>query len=84
MIFLSPITVEANNCLDDEDNQIDYLNHLIKPPANLVVVEGDCLENISESSKLDSYLVMHPFMLLSGSCISNALTHLSKLYCGIS
>ncbi|CAA6668713.1 unnamed protein product [Spirodela intermedia] len=54
---LDDVPVETKNCLDDEDNEDDFLNHLLKPPANLNVLEGDCLDTISEASKFESYLL---------------------------
>lgn len=33
------------------------LDQFIKPPANLVVLEGDCLDAVGDGGELESYLV---------------------------
>lgn len=65
--------VETKNCLDDEDNEDDFLNHLLKPPANLSVLEGDCLDTISESSKFESYQVRNYLLFISPSTSSKKI-----------
>ena len=32
-------------------------HHFVRPPANLVVLEGDCLDAIGDAGELESYLV---------------------------
>ncbi|XP_078433553.1 condensin-2 complex subunit H2-like protein [Wolffia australiana] len=54
---LDDVPVDPKNYLDDDDSTGDCLNHVVKPPPNLVVLEGDCLDTISEASKMESYLL---------------------------
>ncbi|GLT99091.1 hypothetical protein SLE2022_165550 [Rubroshorea leprosula] len=51
------IPVEARNCLDSSVNKETLLNHFVKPPANLVVLEGDCLDTAGDGNELESYLL---------------------------
>lgn len=53
-IFLA---VEAKNCLDSPSGRDAPLNPFVKPPANLVVLEGDCLDITGDCGELESYLV---------------------------
>lgn len=48
--------MDAKNSLDSISNKDTALNHFVKPPANLVVLEGDCLD-IGDGNELESYLV---------------------------
>lgn len=50
----------------------DTQNHFVRPPANLVVLEGDCLDSIGDSGELESYLLAtsdlyRDFILLDSS-----------------
>ncbi|KAM7485052.1 hypothetical protein LguiA_001061 [Lonicera macranthoides] len=54
---LDDITVEAKNSLDGTTSRDAPLNHFVKPPANLVVLEGDCLDAIGDGGELESYLL---------------------------
>jgi hypothetical protein len=47
--------VEARITLDNSIDRDDLQRKVVRPPANLLVFEGDCLD--SEASELDSYLV---------------------------
>ncbi|XP_062150325.1 condensin-2 complex subunit H2 isoform X3 [Alnus glutinosa] len=54
---LDDVPVEAKNCLDSPTSKDAPLNHLVKPPANLVVLEGDCLDTTADGGELESYLL---------------------------
>ncbi|XVE82175.1 hypothetical protein DITRI_Ditri15bG0125800 [Diplodiscus trichospermus] len=54
---LDDIPVEAKITLDSSANSDNLLNHFVKPPANLVVLEGDCLDTSGDGSELESYLL---------------------------
>lgn len=49
--------MEAKISLDSSTNKDTLVNHFVKPPANLVVLEGDCLDTSGDGSELESYLV---------------------------
>ncbi|XP_030975722.1 condensin-2 complex subunit H2 isoform X1 [Quercus lobata] len=51
------IPVEAKTCLDSPTGKDAHLNHFVKPPANLVVLEGDCLDTTADGGELESYLL---------------------------
>ncbi|KAF4355639.1 hypothetical protein F8388_013056 [Cannabis sativa] len=53
---LDDIPVEAKTCLDAQHDNDSSSNHFVKPPANLVVIEGDCLDNTGDG-ELESYLL---------------------------
>lgn len=50
--------MEAKNCLDGGPEKDDTSKHFLKPPANLLVLEGDCLDASGDASELESYLVI--------------------------
>uniref|UniRef100_A0A0D9WZH5 Condensin-2 complex subunit H2 n=1 Tax=Leersia perrieri TaxID=77586 RepID=A0A0D9WZH5_9ORYZ len=52
---LDDVPVEARTTLDKNIDLDDLQRKIVKPPANLLVFEGDCLD--SEASELDSYLL---------------------------
>ncbi|KAL5537813.1 hypothetical protein UlMin_044807 [Ulmus minor] len=54
---LDDIPVEAKNCLDITSDKDAPLNYFVKPPANLVVLEGDCLDSSGDAGELESYLL---------------------------
>ncbi|XP_022749041.1 condensin-2 complex subunit H2 isoform X2 [Durio zibethinus] len=54
---LDDIPVEEKISLDSSANKDTLLNHFVKPPANLVVLEGDCLDTSGDGSELESYLL---------------------------
>ncbi|KAL5996192.1 hypothetical protein ACLOJK_026266 [Asimina triloba] len=55
---LDHVPVEAKNCLDDGPGKDDALNHFVKPPSNLLVLEGDCLDTSGGGGgELESYLL---------------------------
>ncbi|GMJ02073.1 hypersensitive to excess boron 2 [Hibiscus trionum] len=54
---LDDIPVEAKISLDSSSNKDTSVNHFVKPPANLVVLEGDCLDTSGDGSELESYLL---------------------------
>lgn len=51
------IPVDAKNSLDISKDRNTPLNSHVKPPANLVVLEGDCLDTSGDSGELESYLL---------------------------
>ncbi|KAL9225933.1 hypothetical protein vseg_001806 [Gypsophila vaccaria] len=51
------IPVEEKNCLDSVTSKDTCLDKFVKPPANLVVLEGDCLDSTGDSGELESYLL---------------------------
>ncbi|CAL5337900.1 unnamed protein product [Camellia sinensis] len=54
---LDDVPVEAKNSLDSAICKDTQLNHFAKPPANLVVLEGDCLDVAGDGNELESYLL---------------------------
>ncbi|GAV64158.1 DUF1032 domain-containing protein [Cephalotus follicularis] len=54
---LDGIPVEAKNCIDSSTAIDVSLNNFVKPPANLVVLEGDCLDTTGDGGELESYLL---------------------------
>ncbi|TQE06583.1 hypothetical protein C1H46_007825 [Malus baccata] len=54
---LDDIAVETKNCLDSPLGRDAPLNPFVKPPANLVVLEGDCLDTTGDFGELESYLL---------------------------
>ncbi|KAI9123306.1 hypothetical protein K1719_006195 [Acacia pycnantha] len=55
--FSDDIPVEENISLDSKLGKEVNLDHFVKPPANLVVLEGDCLDAIGDGGELESYLL---------------------------
>jgi len=51
------VAVEEKNSLDGTTGKEVNLEHFIKPPANLVVLEGDCLDAGGDGGELESFLV---------------------------
>ncbi|KAJ1443105.1 Condensin-2 complex subunit H2, C-terminal [Sesbania bispinosa] len=54
---LDDIPAEEKNSLDSSTGKEVNLDHFIKPPANLVVLEGDCLDAVGDGGELESYLL---------------------------
>ncbi|XP_019426450.1 PREDICTED: condensin-2 complex subunit H2-like isoform X2 [Lupinus angustifolius] len=54
---LDNIPVDEKNFLDVTTGKEVNLDHFIKPPANLVVLEGDCLDSTGGGGELESYLL---------------------------
>uniref|UniRef100_A0A0E0EC33 Condensin-2 complex subunit H2 n=1 Tax=Oryza meridionalis TaxID=40149 RepID=A0A0E0EC33_9ORYZ len=52
---LDDVPVEARTTLDNNIDRDDLLKKIVRPPANLLVFEGDCLD--SEASELELYLL---------------------------
>lgn len=50
--------MDAKNRLDSSSSKDAYFNNFVKPPANLVVLEGDCLDPTGDGGELESYLVL--------------------------
>ncbi|KAJ9549408.1 hypothetical protein OSB04_021951, partial [Centaurea solstitialis] len=51
------VPVDAKNSLDSSHGNDTLLKCCVKPPANLVVLEGDCLDASGDSGELESYLL---------------------------
>ncbi|KAI3694280.1 hypothetical protein L1987_77244 [Smallanthus sonchifolius] len=51
------IPVDPKNSLDNSNGSNAFLNTFVKPPANLVVLEGDCLDVGGDIGELESYLL---------------------------
>uniref|UniRef100_A0A1J3GA08 Condensin-2 complex subunit H2 n=1 Tax=Noccaea caerulescens TaxID=107243 RepID=A0A1J3GA08_NOCCA len=51
------IPVDAKNSLDDSVGGDSCPSQFVKPPANLVVLEGDCLDTSGDGGELESYLL---------------------------
>lgn len=56
--FYYILAAEAKNCLDGRFSRDDALNNFVKPPANLLVMEGDCLDTSGDAGELESFLVV--------------------------
>ncbi|XP_012083980.2 condensin-2 complex subunit H2 isoform X2 [Jatropha curcas] len=54
---LDDVPVESRNCLDASTSKDASTYHFVKPPANLVVLEGDCLDTTGDGGELESYLL---------------------------
>lgn len=52
---LDDVPAETRTTLDNNLDRDDLRRKIVRPPANLLVFEGDCVD--SESSELDSYLL---------------------------
>ncbi|CAD6273143.1 unnamed protein product [Miscanthus lutarioriparius] len=52
---LDDVPAESRTSLDNNVNRDDLQRKIVRPPANLLVFEGDCLD--SEASELDTYLL---------------------------
>ncbi|EEE67275.1 hypothetical protein OsJ_24458 [Oryza sativa Japonica Group] len=52
---LDDVPVEARTTLDNNIDRDDLLKKNVRPPANLLVFEGDCMD--SEASELELYLL---------------------------
>lgn len=50
------IPVDGKNCMDNVSSRDTFLDHFVKAPANLVVLEGDCLDT-DDGGELESYLL---------------------------
>ncbi|KAF1882003.1 hypothetical protein Lal_00038647 [Lupinus albus] len=69
---LDDIPVDEKNSLDVTAGKEVNMDHFIKPPANLVVLEGDCLDSTGDGGELVSYLLSttdlyQDFILLDAS-----------------
>ncbi|KAE9594494.1 hypothetical protein Lal_00001364 [Lupinus albus] len=69
---LDDIPVDEKNSLEISTGKEVNLNHFIKPPSNLVVLEGDCLDSTGDGGELESYLLSttdlyQDFILLDAS-----------------
>ncbi|KAJ4886645.1 Condensin-2 complex subunit H2 [Raphanus sativus] len=49
--------VDAKNSLDNSVGADSCPSQFVKPPANLVVLEGDCLDTSGDGGELESYLL---------------------------
>lgn len=57
------MAVDGKNCLDNAASKDTSFDHVVKAPANLVVIEGDCLDSTDGGGELESYLVALYFMI---------------------
>ncbi|KAL0367735.1 UNVERIFIED_CONTAM: Condensin-2 complex subunit H2 [Sesamum radiatum] len=55
---LDNIQVEAKNLLDRATCRDVPPSHFVRPPANLVVLEGECLDSGGDAGELESYLLV--------------------------
>ncbi|XP_010548979.1 PREDICTED: condensin-2 complex subunit H2 [Tarenaya hassleriana] len=51
------IPVDTKNCLDSSNGRDSCPSHFLKPPSNIVVLEGDCLDTSGDGGELESYLL---------------------------
>ncbi|XP_057539590.1 condensin-2 complex subunit H2 isoform X1 [Amaranthus tricolor] len=51
------VPVDGKNCLDNAASKDTSFDHVVKAPANLVVIEGDCLDSTDGGGELESYLL---------------------------
>lgn len=51
------VPVEPRNYLDASTSKDASFYHFVKPPANLIVLEGDCLDTSGDGGELESYLL---------------------------
>lgn len=49
--------MDAKNTLVSATSGDATLDYFVKPPADLVVLEGDCLDASGDGGELESYLV---------------------------
>lgn len=56
-MWLVLISVGANNLLDNATCKDVPSSHFVRPPANIVVLEGECLDAGGDAGELESYLV---------------------------
>lgn len=68
--------MESKTCLDGSSSKDTLLDCFVKPPANLVVLEGDCLDSSGDAGELESYLV-HGLLFI---CIFIFLRHVFPNY----
>ncbi|XP_076931465.1 condensin-2 complex subunit H2-like isoform X2 [Bidens hawaiensis] len=69
---LDDIPVDPKNSLDNLNDRNTLVTAFVKPPANLVVLEGDSIDVTGESGELESYLLAtsdlyRDFVLLDAS-----------------
>ncbi|CAL9073187.1 unnamed protein product [Musa textilis] len=79
---LDGVPVVAKNCLHDELEKNESSKHFAKPPANLLVLEGDCLDSCGDSSELETYLLatcdFYGDFLLLDPCDARAVYDFSR------
>ncbi|XP_058077059.1 condensin-2 complex subunit H2 [Magnolia sinica] len=79
---LDDVPVEAKTRLDDGFGEDEAFNHFVKPPANLLVLEGDCLDTTGEAGELESYLLatsdLYRDFLLLDPCDAGAVDDFLK------
>ncbi|XP_043708146.1 condensin-2 complex subunit H2-like isoform X2 [Telopea speciosissima] len=82
-LFLGLDDVQAKNCLDEGfSNENELLHNFVKPPSNLVVLEGDCLDVTGDVGELESYLLatsdLYQDFLLLDPCDAVAINDFLK------
>ncbi|CAL9082536.1 unnamed protein product [Musa acuminata var. zebrina] len=79
---LDDVPVVAKNCLDGEPEKNKSSKHFAKPPANLLVLEGDCLDSCGDGSELETYLLatcdFYGDFLLLDPCDARAVYDFSR------
>ncbi|XP_050371830.1 condensin-2 complex subunit H2 isoform X2 [Argentina anserina] len=69
---VQPEEVEAKCFLDNPLGREVTSNLFVKPPSNLVVLEGDCLDTTGDSGELESYLLatcdLYRYFILLDPC----------------
>lgn len=65
--------MEAKNRLDSPNGNDNFFNHFVKPPANLIVLEGDCLDSLGDGTELESYLVLQLLLLVLCYALTNKI-----------
>ncbi|KAK1302441.1 Condensin-2 complex subunit H2 [Acorus calamus] len=82
---------DAKNCLANGFNKDDCLHRIVRPPANMLVLEGDCLDTSGDAGELESYLLatsdFYQDFLLLDPCDAGAVydflkSSISKEQCG--
>ncbi|KAK1256943.1 Condensin-2 complex subunit H2 [Acorus gramineus] len=82
---------DAKNCLANGFNEDDCLLRIVRPPANMLVLEGDCLDTSGDAGELESYLLatsdLYQDFLLLDPCDAGAVydflkSSVSKEQCG--
>ncbi|KAK1308765.1 Condensin-2 complex subunit H2 [Acorus calamus] len=82
---------DAKNCLANGFHKDDCLHQIVRPPANMLVLEGDCLDTSGDAGELESYLLatsdLYQDFLLLDPCDAGAVydflkSSISKEQCG--
>lgn len=81
---LDDVPVDPKNCFDREHDKEDP-NIFLKPPANLLVLEGDCLDSGGDAGELESFLLstcnFYKDFLLLDPCDAGAVFSFMQSIC---